>query len=137
MRRVTVGSLFSSFTKSSLTWFFTLIAEKMNLLFHRKQANHTSLTQTDVLKGSGTKYLWSQHTGATTTAGKTKYMVAPVVCVDFLLLVPRASMAALGPPPWSTTSLRARAVWSWWELTGLIQINLKSTVVTLHGFLLI
>ena len=76
----------------------------MNLLFHPKQANHTFLTQTAVLKGSGTKYLWSQHMGATTTAGKTKYMVAPVVCVDFPLLVPRASMAALGPPPWSTTS---------------------------------
>ena len=40
----------------------------------------------------------------TTTARKTKCTVAPVVCVGFLLLVPRASVAAPGPPPWSTTT---------------------------------
>ena len=42
----------------------------MNLLFHTlsKPITLLSLKYTDVLKGSGTKHLWSQHVGATTAA---------------------------------------------------------------------
>ena len=42
----------------------------MNLLFHTlsKPITLLSLKYTDVLKGSGTKHLWSQRVGATTAA---------------------------------------------------------------------